>query len=83
MRALLKHGRIWTMLVASGGGLLVLDGCDPTVRDTMLNGVGSAATGLASTFIQAFIQSLQAQAADNTSPTTVKAINDFSPTPFA
>jgi hypothetical protein len=82
MRALLTRGRVWMVTMAAGGGLLVLDGCDATVRDTVLNGVGSAATGLASTFIQAFIQSLQADAEGDTSP-TVKAIHDFQPQPFA
>lgn len=56
---LLRRGQVWLIAAASGGSLLALEGCDPAVRNTVLNGVGSAATGLSATFIQAFIQSLQ------------------------
>ncbi len=61
MRKLYRRTRI-LLLSASLGGAAVLSGCDPTVRDTVLEGVGGAAAGLANTFIQAFVESLQAQA---------------------
>ena len=64
MRRLLKRSRWWTLAMATAGGLFVLQGCDPTVRTTVLGGVGTAATSLASTFIQAFIQSLQSDTTD-------------------
>jgi len=51
----------------------VLSGCDPTVRDTMLAGVESAATTLVTTLITAFFQSVLATGDDST-VTTVKAI---------
>jgi hypothetical protein len=81
MRGLLRRSRGWAVGLACGGSLLALDACDPTVRDTVIQGVGAAATGLVSTFIQAFIQSLTAPE-DNT-PTTVKATVDYSPQIFA
>lgn len=71
MRRLLNHGRAMLVSASVGGSILVLSGCDPAVRDTVLTGVGTAATGLASTFIQAFIESLQQQG-DETA-TTVRA----------
>jgi hypothetical protein len=63
------------MALTLGGGLLALQGCDPTVRDTVLTGVGSAATTLAGTFIQAFIESLQPDEEEQT-PTTVMVDRD-------
>ncbi len=69
MRGLLRRSRGWVFALACGGNLLALSACDPAVRDTVLQGVGTAATGLVSTFIQAFIQSLSAPEEDV--PTTV------------
>ncbi len=80
MQGLLRRSRGWALALACGGSLLALDACDPAVRDTVLQGVGTAATGLVSTFIQAFIQSLSAP--DENVPTTVKAA-DQSPQIFA
>ncbi len=71
MRRLLNRGRVWLLTVAAAGGLLVLEGCDPTVRGTVLTGVGTAATSLSASFIKAFIESLQSQDEDSTS--TVQA----------
>lgn len=81
MRAFYIRSRLWLLTVASGGGLFLLDGCDPNVRDTMLTGVGSAATGLATTFIQAFIQSLMSE--EEGAAATVKAIIEQAPRLFA
>lgn len=78
MRALFNRRRTRALLVA-GGGLFVLQGCDPAVRDTVLNGVGTAATSLAGTFIQAFIESLKAQDEDQQQATTVRADDLVSP----
>ena len=80
MRRLVTRSRLWLTLLVSGGGLFLLEGCDPGVRDTVLGGVGTAATSLSSTFIQAFIQSLQAT--DDTT-TTVRAIIEEDPAYFA
>lgn len=82
MRRLLFRTRMWLLAVGAGGGLFVLEGCDPTVRDTVLGGVGTAATGLATTLIQAFVQSLQADAQEETAA-TVRAIIDYVPQFFA
>ena len=81
MRSLLTRGQFWLLTVASGGSLMALDACDPAVRDTVLGGVGTAATGLATTFIQAFIQSLTAE--EEGAATTVRAILDYVPQFFA
>jgi hypothetical protein len=51
-----SHGRL--MLLIVGAAVHALAGCDPAVRQTLLGGVQSATTGLATTFIQAFFQSL-------------------------
>jgi hypothetical protein len=58
--------------LAAGGSILVLQGCDPSARDTVLGGVESAANGLAVTFISAFFQTLTADA--DAAVSTVKAI---------
>jgi len=80
MRALFNRGRIWFLTMVSGGGLLVLQGCDQSVRDTVLQGVGAAATSLSATFIQAFIESLSQE---EETATTVKAIIEAVPQFFA
>ena len=77
MHTLLRRSHFWLLSLASGASRLALDACDPTVRDTVLTGVGSAATSLASTFIQAFIQSLTAD--QNTTATTVRALIEYAP----
>lgn len=82
MRALLTRSRIRLLTLVSGGGLLVLEGCDPVVRETILTGVGGAATSLTSTFIQAFFESLM-QTDEETQGTTVKAIIEYLPQIFA
>lgn len=81
MRALLRRGQLWLLSVASGGSLLMLDSCDVAVRETVLQGVGTAATGLASTFINAFVQSLTTE--EETTATTVRAIVEYVPQFFA
>ncbi len=68
MSSMLRRTRIWWLTLISGG-LFVMSGCDPTVRDSVLNGVGSAATGLATTFIQAFFQALINSGQDQTGGT--------------
>jgi hypothetical protein len=64
-----NRSRVWLLGLMSGGGLFVLQGCDPTVRESVLTGVGSAATGLATTFINAFFQGLITDAQED--PTVV------------
>jgi hypothetical protein len=71
MRSLLRRGRVWVLLLSTSGGALALQACDPGVRDTVLGGVSTAATSLATTFIQAFFQSLATDNQDNGGPTTV------------
>lgn len=61
MRRWMKQGRVWLAISAVGGSTFVLEGCDPTVRDTVLSGVESSATSLFSSFIQAFFESLAAE----------------------
>lgn len=78
MQRVLLRGRIWLLTAVSGGGLFVLSGCDPTVRDTMLAGVESATTTLVTTFITAFFQSVLT-AGDDSTVTTVRAIAERLP----
>lgn len=80
MRSILTRGRVWLVGIATGG-LFVLEGCDPTVREQVLAGVGSAATTLATTFIQAFFQALINDAEEQA--TIVRAIIDQVPQFFA
>jgi hypothetical protein len=61
---------------------LALQGCDPVVRDTVLNGVGSAATSLAGTFIQALIESMQKTDETDQTATTVRADVEVVPQVF-
>ena len=53
--------RTWLTTLMAGGGLLLLAGCDPTARTTVLGGLQSAANNVATALISAFFQSLRAQ----------------------
>jgi len=81
MRRLFQRAQMRWLMIATGGGLFVLEGCDTTVRDTILAGVEGAATTLLSTFISAFFQTLQP--AEEEAATTVKAIIEQLPQYFA
>src|SRR5262245_8404876 len=83
MRGWLRRGRIHLVAWTFGGSVLVLQGCDPGVRDTVLGGVESAGTTLATTFIQAFFQSLTAPDDNNTTTGTTKVFDDPSNVPLA
>ena len=80
MRGLLQRGQLWWLTVATGGSVFVLEGCDPTVRDTILAGVEGAATTLFTTFVAAFFQTLEQE---EEAVTTVKAIIQQLPQYFA
>lgn len=80
MHRVVTRSREWLLTVMSGG-LFLLAGCDPTVRDSVLNGVGTAATTLSTTFIQAFIQSLLS--AEEETATTVRGVLENLPQFFA
>jgi hypothetical protein len=82
MQSCFLRGRIWLLTAVSGGGLFVLGGCDPTVRDTVLAGVESATTTLVTTFITAFFQSVLT-AGEEATVTTVKAVIEHVPEFFA
>ena len=54
----LGKARVRTLLAMTGVTMAVLTGCEPTVRETVITGVGSATDGLASTFVTALFQYL-------------------------
>ena len=47
------------MAAALGGSVFQLGSCDPTVRTTLLAGLATTTTSLATTVIDAYFQSLQ------------------------
>ncbi len=75
MRRMFLRGRIWLLAAISGGGLFVLGGCDPNVRDTVLAGVEGATTTLTTTFINAFFQTVLAPDDEDTA-TTVRVFQE-------
>jgi len=54
-----------TTILAVGGSAFQLSGCDPAVRNTLLTGLQSTSTGLATALIQAFFQTLADDPADS------------------
>jgi hypothetical protein len=83
MRGLLRRGRIWLIASTVGGNVLVLEGCDPTVRETVLGGVESSSTTLVTTFIQAFFESLVAPGDDDDQASTVRVFDEEISPPVA
>jgi hypothetical protein len=49
----------WALAGVLGGTVFQLGSCDPTVRTTLLTGLETTTTSLATTVIQAFFVSLQ------------------------
>ena len=47
-----------TTILAVGGSAFQLSGCDPAVRSTLLGGLQTTSTGLATALIQAFFLTL-------------------------
>jgi hypothetical protein len=79
MRNMLFRGRMW-LLTTAAGGLFVLSGCDPDVRDTVLGGVETAVTTLITTFVQAFFETVLKP---DDGAATVKAFVEQLPNYFA
>lgn len=79
MRAWLSRGRMW-LLYTTVGGVAVLEGCDSSVRTDVLTGVGQAATGLATTFIQAFFDGLinKESSSDTSGGSVVQTVDNAS-----
>jgi hypothetical protein len=51
-----------------------LSGCDPTVRNTVLTGIETSLTTLASSVISAFFLSLQGSSSGSTTQPVVQAV---------
>ncbi|MBI5864263.1 MAG: hypothetical protein HZB38_07130 [Planctomycetes bacterium] len=71
MQARRRRNRILIAALSVGGLPFVMEGCDPTVRDTVLNGVQGASQTLIGTFVDAFFESLNANQDDPNSPSTL------------
>ena len=57
MRCWWIRGRVW-LLCSMFGGVAALAGCDASVRSDVLSGIGTAATSLATTLVEAFFDGL-------------------------
>jgi hypothetical protein len=66
------NGRLLRCIAAAaiGGSVFAGGSCDPAVRTTLLAGLESTTTSLATTFIQAYFLSLQDEDTDSTTLTT-------------
>lgn len=53
------RSRLTRLALAAAMTLTVMSGCDPAARDTVLQGVNDAATGLGTSFINAYFETLQ------------------------
>ena len=71
----LQFAKRWAPFLAGGLALQFnLGGCDPTVRDTVLTGISTSLTTLASSVISAFFLSLQAPTTSGTTQPVVQAV---------
>lgn len=75
MRAWHRKALIQLTALSAGGSVLVLEGCDAQVRDTVLAGAQGATQTLFQTFVQAFFESLTPKQ-DDTTTGTVKVFGE-------
>ena len=61
MRALWIRGRLWLLTAVSGGGLFVMEGCDPTVRDQVFGWCWDGGNRSGNDFYQCFLPGLDPQ----------------------
>ncbi len=54
-----RSHRTRRILIAALGGLFLLGGCDPTIQQTVENGIISLSTGLLGSVFAAFLQAFQ------------------------
>jgi len=59
LRGIRKRSLRLLAVVAFGGSVFQLGGCDPTVRASLLTGLETTTQALTNTLIQTFFQSLQ------------------------
>ncbi len=79
-----RHHTYWLLTLRRcafwmAGGLLPffsLTGCDPEVRNTVLDGLSAALIGVFTTVIQGFFLALKAQTATTTTQPVTKAVFD-------
>jgi len=73
MRNIMRRGGILLAMASISGSTFVLQGCDPTARDSIIGGVEGSATNLLSSFVTAFFDTIRARAARQQQATTVMA----------
>ena len=56
MRRFLQHRRLIRFTMALSGGLFLLNGCDPTIRSTVENGIITVTNSFITSLFQAGLQ---------------------------
>lgn len=80
-----RRSQLAKAILAIGGSAFVLEGCDPTARDSVISGVEGGTTSFLAGIIAAFFDTIRANAAEDDQATTVMAepINVNEPMRFA
>ena len=68
-----RRSQFTRTIVAISGSAFVLEGCDPTARDSVIAGVEGGTTSFLAGIITAFFDTIRANAAEDADATTVKA----------
>lgn len=68
----LQKTKFWILSFCTGATAFQFSGCDPSIRDTVFQGVQSSTVGLVTTFINALFLAIQPTTEETA--TTTKAI---------
>ncbi|MFN0134869.1 MAG: hypothetical protein ACKVS9_01985 [Phycisphaerae bacterium] len=68
-----RRGQLAKAILAVSGSAFVLEGCDPTARDSVIAGVEGGTTSFLAGIITAFFDTIRANAEEDADATTVMA----------
>ncbi len=74
MRKRLTRGGWWRAAAVAGGTVLFLEGCDPTLRGTVEDGIITTSTSFFGALLRALIELGQEAGADTTTAAIVDAV---------
>jgi hypothetical protein len=68
-----KNFKLWFLSFLTGATAFQFSGCDPTIKDTLFQGIQTSTVGLMTTFINALFLAIRPDTQETTT-TTTKAV---------